>query len=130
MSSFLDELARRVLVFDGAMGVSLQERNLTLEDFDGLEGCNEILVRTRPDVLQDLHAAFLDVGVDAVETDSFGGAPWVLDEYDLGEDTEELNRLSAEVARRACDEASGQRWVSGSIGPGTRSPTLSLTKGP
>ena len=130
MSSFLDELARRVLVFDGAMGVSLQERNLTLEDFDGLEGCNEILVRTRPDVLQDLHAAFLDVGVDAVETDSFGGAPWVLDEYGLGEDTEELNRLSAEVARRACDEASGQRWVIGSIGPGTRSPTLSLTKGP
>ncbi len=130
MSSFLDELSRRVIVFDGAMGVSLQERNLTHEDFDGLEGCNEILVRTRPDVLADLHAEFLSVGVDAVETDSFGGAPWVLDEYDLGADTEELNRLSAAIARQACDEADGQRWVIGSIGPGTRSPTLSLTKSP
>ena len=128
MSSFLEELARRVVVVDGAMGVSLQGRDLTLEDFAGLEGCNEILVRTRPDVLRELHAEFLDVGVDAVETDSFGGAPWVLDEYGLGADTEELNRLSAEIARQACDEASGQRWVLGSIGPGTRSPTLSLTK--
>ena len=88
MSSFLDELGRRVLVFDGAMGVSLQERHLTLDDFAGLEGCNEILVRTRPDVVRELHAEFLDVGVDAVETDSFGGAPWVLDEYGLGADTE------------------------------------------
>ncbi|MEE8601901.1 methionine synthase [Euzebya tangerina] len=127
MSRFLEVARSRVLVVDGAMGASLQERDLTLDDFDGLEGCNEVLVRTRPDVIKDLHAEFLDVGCDAVETDSFGGAPWVLDEYGLGAETEELNRQSAAIAREACDEADGERFVIGSIGPGTRSPTLSLT---
>ncbi len=128
MNAFLRALDERVLIVDGAMGVSLQERDLTAEDFDGLEGCNEVLVRTRPDVIRDLHDEFLDVGCDAVETDSFGGAPWVLDEYGLGAETEELNRLSAVLAREACDAAAGERWVIGSIGPGTRSPTLSLTR--
>jgi 5-methyltetrahydrofolate--homocysteine methyltransferase len=125
---FLEAMQQRVVVLDGAMGVSLQDLELTPEDFGGLDGCNEVLVRTRPDAIRDLHAAFLDVGCDAVETDSFGGAPWVLDEYGLGADTEELNRLSAVLAREACDAAQGDRWVVGSIGPGTRSPTLSLTR--
>lgn len=122
------------LILDGAMGASLQTKGLTEADFDGLDGCNEVLVRTRPDVIRDLHLEFLNVGVDAVETDSFGGAPWVLDEYGLGKDTEELNRLSAAVAREACDQAkasfdgSRERFVVGSIGPGTKSPTLSLAK--
>ena len=128
MHPFLEAARDRVIVVDGAMGVSIQNRDLSLDDFDGLEGCNEVLVRTRPDVIEELHAEFLDVGCDAIETDSFGGAPWVLDEYDLGDETEELNRLSAEIARRAADAAEGDRWVLGSIGPGTRSPTLSLTK--
>ncbi|CAN5575713.1 methionine synthase [soil metagenome] len=126
----MEAVHSRVVVFDGAMGASLQECDLTLADFDGLEGCNEVLVRTRPDVIRDLHAEFLEVGCAAVETNSFGGAPWVLDEYDLGSETEELNRLSAVLAKEACDAAGGDRFVIGSIGPGTRSPTLSLTNPP
>ncbi len=120
----------RVVVVDGGMGTSLQGFDLTIEDFDGLEGCNEVLVRTRPDVVRDVHRSFLQVGCDAVETDTFGAAPWVLDEYGLGDETESLNEAAARVAREACDEFDGDRWVLGSIGPGTRSPTLSLGKDP
>ncbi|TVP75321.1 MAG: methionine synthase, partial [Nitriliruptor sp.] len=132
---FLDGLRERVVVLDGGMGTSLQAAGLTPDDFGGdhLDGCNEILVRTRPDVIERVHRDFLDVGVDAVQTDTFGGAPWVLDEYGLGEDTEELNRLAAEVARRAADAYASPgdpRFVVGSIGPGTRAPTLSLGKDP
>ena len=128
MASFLQTLSQRVVVFDGAMGTSIQNRNLTPEDFDGLDGCNEVLVRTRPDVIADIHADFLGVGVDAVETNTFGAAPWVLDEYGLGAETEDLNLRAARLALQACDQAGGDRWVIGSIGPGTRSPTLSLGK--
>ena len=132
---FLDGLRKRVLVLDGGMGTSLQNADLTPEDFGGdhLDGCNEVLVRTRADVVERVHRDFLDVGVHAVQTDTFGGAPWVLDEYGLGADTEELNRLAAEVARRAADAYAtpgDPRFVIGSIGPGTRSPTLSLGKDP
>jgi 5-methyltetrahydrofolate--homocysteine methyltransferase len=132
---FLDTLRERVVVFDGAMGTSLQERDLTADDFGGhdLEGCNEVLVRTRPDVVEAVHREFLEVGCDAVQTDTFGGAPWVLDEYGLGADTEELNRQAAAIARRACDAYATPerpRWVVGAIGPGTRAPTLSLGKDP
>ncbi|WP_336250723.1 homocysteine S-methyltransferase family protein, partial [Stomatohabitans albus] len=138
MPDFAKALANTVndgpIILDGAMGASLQTKELTEADFGGLDGCNEVLVRTRPDVIRDLHLEFLAVGVDAVETDSFGGAPWVLDEYGLGKETEELNRLSAAIAREACDEAyrssnrSRERFVVGSMGPGTKSPTLSLAK--
>ncbi len=132
---FLDALSERVLVFDGAMGTSLQAIELTAGDHGGehLEGCPEILNDTRPDVLEQIHRDFLEVGCDAIETNSFGGAPWVLDEYGLGERTEELNRKAAAIARRVCDEFSTPekpRFVVGSIGPGTRSPTLSLGKDP
>jgi len=132
---FLDAIASRVVVFDGAMGTGVQAADLGPEDFGGdqLEGCNEVLVRTRPDLIGDLHRSYLEVGCDAVETDTFGGAPWVLAEYGLADDTEELNRLAAQIARAACDEFSTPqrpRWVVGSIGPGTRSPTLSLGKDP
>ena len=130
MPGFLETLSQRVVVFDGAMGTSVQALDLPPEDFDGLDGCNEVLVRTRPDVIKQIHAEFLAVGVDAVETDTFGGAPWVLDEYGLGAETEDLNERAARIARAACDEAGGDRWVIGSIGPGTRSPTLSLGKDP
>jgi 5-methyltetrahydrofolate--homocysteine methyltransferase len=132
---FLDGLRERVIVLDGGMGTSLQAAGLIAADFGGeaLEGCNEVLVRTRPDVVERVHRDFLDVGVQAVQTDTFGGAPWVLDEYGLGADTEELNRLAAEVARRAADDyatVDDPRFVIGSIGPGTRAPTLSLGKDP
>jgi 5-methyltetrahydrofolate--homocysteine methyltransferase len=134
MNSFLETLRRRVVIFDGAMGTSLQNLDLSDADFDGLDGCNEVLVRTRPDVVLDVHREFLAVGCDGVETDTFGGAPWVLDEYGLGADTEELNRAAAELAGQACAEVGGNRdagpWVIGSIGPGTRSPTLSLARDP
>jgi 5-methyltetrahydrofolate--homocysteine methyltransferase len=132
---FLAAARQRVVILDGAMGTSIQAEDLGPDDFGGpdLEGCNEVLVRTRPDIIEEIHASFLEVGCDAVETDTFGGAPWVLDEYGLGDDCEELNRLAAEIARRACDryaDADSPRWVVGSIGPGTRSPTLSLGKDP
>jgi 5-methyltetrahydrofolate--homocysteine methyltransferase len=132
---FLAAARDRVLVFDGGMGTSLQACDLTLDDFGSsdLEGCNEVLVATRPDVVDAVHRSFLDVGVDAVQTDTFGGAPWVLDEYDLGDRTEELNETAARLARAACDAYATPdqpRFVVGSVGPGTRSPTLSLGKDP
>ncbi len=130
MSDFLDELVQRVLVVDGATGTNLQAHDLTPEDFDGLDGCNEVLVRTRPDVIRSLHDSFLAVGVDAIETNTFGGAPWVLGEYGLADETESLAEAAARIAREACAAAPGRRWVLGSMGPGTRSPTLSLGKDP
>jgi len=133
MSDFLAELQRRVLVFDGALGTSIQSRDLDLSDFDGLDGCNEVLVRTRPDLIGEIHAEFLEVGCDAVETDTFGGAPWVLAEYGLADETESLAAAATSIAREACDAIATParpRWVVGSIGPGTRSPTLSLGNSP
>jgi 5-methyltetrahydrofolate--homocysteine methyltransferase len=134
MADLLAAARDRVVIVDGAMGTSLQDRLLTPEDFGGLDGCNEVLVRTRPDVVRDVHAEFLAVGCDAVETNTFGGAPWVLAEYDLAEETETLNEAAARLAREAVDAVlpgrPGGAWVLGSIGPGTRSPTLSLGKDP
>jgi 5-methyltetrahydrofolate--homocysteine methyltransferase len=132
---FLDRLASAVVVLDGAMGTSLQEAGLDAADFGSadLDGCNEVLVRTAPDAVERVHRDFLEVGCHAVETDTFGGAPWVLAEYGLADETEDLNRRAAELARRACDAFStpgDPRFVIGSIGPGTRSPTLSLGKDP
>jgi 5-methyltetrahydrofolate--homocysteine methyltransferase len=131
----LDALRDRVLVLDGAMGTSLQSRDLDLADFGSsdLEGCNEILVDTRPDVVAEVHRSFLEVGSDAVQSNTFGGAPWVLDEYGLGDRTEAMNERAAALAREACDayaDAGRPRFVLGSIGPGTRSPTLSLGRDP
>src|SRR5690349_17460443 len=96
-------LSQRVLVLDGAMGTMLQQRNLTAADFGGaaLEGCNENLVRTRPDVVLDIHRKYFEAGADIVETNSFGGTPLVLGEYGLAEDAPELNRRAGELARRA-----------------------------
>ena len=133
---FLAAMRERVLILDGATGTYLQDLDLVAEDFgsEALEGCPEILNVSRSDLIAEFHRQFLDVGVDAVETNSFGGAPWVLDEYGLGDRAEELNEAAARVAREACDEfteADGRpRFVLGAIGPGTRSPTLSLGKDP
>ena len=127
MSDFLSELKRRVLVYDGAMGTSVQKHNLTPEDFWGKEGCNELLVLSRPDVIRSVHASFLDVGCDVVETDSFGSTSIVLAEYDLQDRTRELNIAAARLARSVADEYSTPekpRFVAGSIGPTTKLPSL------
>jgi 5-methyltetrahydrofolate--homocysteine methyltransferase len=122
-------LSERILVLDGAMGTMLQQCNLTAEDFGGavLEGCNENLVRTRPDVVLDIHRKYFEAGSDIVETNSFGGAPIVLAEYGLAADALELNRRSAELARQAADQASTPgrpRFVAGSMGPTTKAITV------
>jgi 5-methyltetrahydrofolate--homocysteine methyltransferase len=125
-----DLLASRILVFDGAMGTQLQARNLSAVDFGGeaFNGCNENLVRTRPDVIGDVHRAYYAAGADIVETNSFGSTPLVLDEYGLGADALELNRLAAQIARNVSNEFTDRpRFVAGSMGPTTR--TLSVTGG-
>ena len=122
-------LSERILVLDGAMGTMLQQRNLTAEDFGGaaLEGCNENLVRTRPDVVLDIHRKYFEAGSDIVETNSFGGAPIVLAEYGLATDAHFLNKRAAELARQAADElstAARPRFVAGSVGPTTKAITV------
>jgi 5-methyltetrahydrofolate--homocysteine methyltransferase len=122
-------LQQRILVLDGAMGTMLQQANLSAEDFGGaaLEGCNENLVRTRPDVVLDIHRKYYEAGADIVETNSFGGAPIVLAEYGLAADAPELNRLAAQLARQAADAISTPgkpRFVAGSMGPTTKAITV------
>jgi len=129
-AAYLEAVRRRVVIFDGAMGTSLQLQDLTAEDFGGpaLEGCNEALVLTRPDAVAAVHRSFLDAGVDVVETDAFGAFRVVLAEYDLQDRVEEINLAAARIAREAADEAAARdgrpRWVAGNLGPGTRFPTL------
>lgn len=118
-----------VLVFDGATGTSLQQMNLSAEDFGGpaLEGCNENLVFTRPDVVQAVHRQFLEVGCDVIETDTFGAASIVLAEYDLQDQAFAMNKRAAELAREVAAEYSTPdqpRFVAGSMGPTTKLPTL------
>jgi len=125
-------LSTRVMVLDGAMGTSIQDMQLGAEDFGGpdLEGCNENLVRTRPDLIRNLHLSFLAAGADIVETDSFGSTSVVLAEYGLQADSRELNRAAAAVAREAADSvatADKPRFVAGSMGPTTK--TISVTGG-
>src|ERR1700739_4562386 len=122
-------LAQRILVLDGAMGTMLQQRNLSAADFGGaaLEGCNENLVRTRPDVVLDIHRKYFEAGADIVETDTFGGTPLVLAEYGLQAEALQLNKKAAELARAAADEfhtASKPRFVAGSMGPTTKAITV------
>ena len=120
-------LTERVIVADGAMGTMLQAHDLNLDDFAGLEGCNEILNVTRPDVVAAVHEAYLAVGVDCVETNSFGANYGNLSEYGIVERVYELAEASARIAREVTDGyATPDRscWVIGSVGPGTRLPTL------
>ena len=127
MADFLQELGRRVLIYDGAMGTSVQKHNLTAEDFWGKEGCNELLVLSRPDVIRDLHASFLEAGCDVIESDSFGSTSIVLAEYGLEARTRELNLAAARLAREVADAHSTPakpRFVAGSIGHTTKLPSL------
>ena len=109
------------------MGTSVQRHNLTPEDFWGKEGCNELLVLSRPDVIRQIHASFLDAGCDVIETDTFGSTRIVLAEYDLQDRTRELNVAAARLAREVADEYSTPqqpRFVAGSMGPTTKLPSL------
>ena len=121
-------LAERVVIADGAMGTMLQASDVTPEDFDGHDGCNEVLNVTRPDVVGDIHRAYLAVGADCVTTNTFGANLGNLSEYGIPERIGELSQAGAAVAREVADEftaADGRiRWVLGSIGPGTKLPTL------
>jgi 5-methyltetrahydrofolate--homocysteine methyltransferase len=127
LSSLLDVLAQRVLVADGAMGTMLQAAALTLDDFAGLEGCNEILNVTRPDVVRTVHRGYLEAGADAVESNTFGANLANLAEYGIAERVRELAEAGATLAREVADdfgEADRRRFVLGSVGPGTKLPTL------
>ncbi|KAB2966317.1 MAG: methionine synthase [Thermoanaerobaculia bacterium] len=130
--ALLEALEERILVLDGATGTALQGYQLSAADFGGpeLEGCNENLCRTRPDVVRGVSEGYLAAGADVVETNSFGGTPLVLAEYGLAQHAFELNRLAAELAREACakfEEPGRLRFVAGSMGPTTRA--ISVTGG-
>ncbi len=129
MSGFLHALAGRVVIYDGAAGTTLQRAGLYPDDFGGdeYEGCNEILNITRPDVIADMHDAFLTTGVDVIETNTFGAFAVPLGEYGLADRAYELNRAAAEIAVGVAADhstADRERWVAGSIGPGTKLPSL------
>jgi 5-methyltetrahydrofolate--homocysteine methyltransferase len=129
-TSYLDAVNSGIVIFDGASGTNLQTVGLTAEDFGGpeLEGCNELLNLTRPDVVTNLHRSFLDVGVDVVETNTFGAFAIPLGEYGLEDRSYEIAHAGAVLARAAVDEYAASdgraRFVAGSIGPGTKFATL------
>ncbi|WOC60950.1 methionine synthase [Paenarthrobacter sp. AT5] len=130
--SLLDAVNHRVVIADGAMGTMLQGRDLSLEtDFQNLEGCNEILNDTRPDVIGDIHDAYFAVGIDAVETNTFGANWSNLSDYGIDDRIEELARKGALIARERAEAAEAkdgrERWVLGSMGPGTKLPSLGHT---
>ena len=129
MSNLLETLKERIVVFDGAMGTNLQVQNLSLDDFGGprFEGCNENLLVTRPDAVEKVHAGFLDIGCDVVETNSFNGTPVDFAEYDIADKAYDMNVLAARLAKRVASDYSTKdkpRWVAGSMGPGRKLPTL------
>ena len=126
---FLDLLKEKVIVFDGAMGVSLQAAGLSIDDWGGpqFENCSENLLYTCPDVVEKVHTSFLDVGCDVIETNSFGGSEVVLTEFGIADKAYDVNRKAAELAKRLANDystADRPRFVAGSMGPGTKLPTL------
>ena len=126
MKSLRETLTERVVIVDGAMGTMLQAQNPTLDDFQGHEGCNEILNVSAPEMVKAVHRAYLEVGVDGIETNTFGANFGNLAEYGIEDRIYELAFAGAKLAREVADEFSGDsaKWVFGSIGPGTKLPTL------
>src|SRR5919106_4613172 len=115
MRDYLDAIRSRVVVFDGGMGATLEQFDLTSEDYGGLPGkCHEALILHRPDVIQGVHESMVEAGAEVVETDTFQASRLKLDESGLGEHTLEINRRAAEIARKAVGD---DRFVAGSIGP-------------
>ena len=126
---YLDTVNERVVVFDGAFGTYVQDKNLTADDFGGqhLEGCNELLAVTRPDIIAAMHEDFLKVGVDALETATFGSFGTVLTEYGIADRAYEITLAAARIARDVANSFEGDgrpRFVAGSVGPGTKLPSL------
>src|SRR6202162_4251910 len=127
MSDFLQTVKERVVIYDGAMGTNIQFRNPSVDDFWGKEGCNELLVLSRPDIIKDIHADFFKVGCYVVETDTFGATRVVLAEYDLQDRVAEINIAAAKIAKEVAQQFSTKdrpRFVAGSIGPTTKLPSL------
>ena len=129
MKSYLEAVRERVVIYDGATGTNLQRMELTADDFGGpqFEGCNELLVATRPDAIAELHKSFFEVGSEVVETNSFGSLSYTLAEYGIADRAHELNLKAARIAREVADgyaKPGEPRWVAGSIGPGTKFPSL------
>ncbi|MBP7473757.1 MAG: methionine synthase [Pyrinomonadaceae bacterium] len=129
MSTFLELLKEKIIVFDGAMGTYLQSLDLSIDEWGGpaFENCSENLLYTRPDAIESVHKAFLDVGCDVIETNSFGGSEVVLTEFGIADKTYDVNLRAAQLAKRIAGDYSTYdkpRFVAGSIGPGTKLPTL------
>jgi 5-methyltetrahydrofolate--homocysteine methyltransferase len=127
VADFLQLVKERVVVYDGAMGTNIQKRNPTLDDYWGKENCSEVLVLSRPDIIRDIHADFFKVGCDVVETNTFGGMRTVLTEFGLADRVHEINVVAAKLAREVADQFSTKdhpRFVSGSMGPTTKLPSL------
>ena len=126
MSDYLKAVQERVVIYDGAMGTSVQARNLPLDDFWGKEGYNDILVLSRPDIVKDIHAAFFEVGCDVVETNTFSSTRIVMAEYDMQDQVREMNLAAAKLAREVAraTRQGRKRFVAGSMGPTTKLPSL------
>ena len=127
MADFLQTVKDRVVIYDGAMGTNIHKHNPTLDDYWGKENCSEVLNLSRPDIIRDVHEQFLRVGCDVVETNTFGGTSIVLTEFGLGDRVREINVKAAQLAREVAQQFSTKdkpRFVAGSIGPGTKMPSL------
>src|SRR5215471_15938740 len=126
MSTFLQTVKERVMVYDGAMGTNIQLRQPTLDDYWGKENCSEVLVLSRPDIIRDIHADFFRAGCDIVETNTFGGSSIVLGEFELADRVHEINVKAAQLAREVAQQFSKDkpRFVAGSLGPTTKLPSL------
>ncbi|MFZ0284088.1 MAG: homocysteine S-methyltransferase family protein, partial [Terriglobales bacterium] len=127
MGDFLQTVKERVVIYDGAMGTSIHLHNPSLDDYWGKENCSEVLSLSRPDIIREIHASFLEIGCDVIETNTFGGTGIVLREFDLKDRTREINVKAAQLAKEVAQQFSTKdkpRFVAGSLGPSTKLPSL------